>query len=478
MLRSLLAAVLVGLSVLAEPASAQTFTQAEFGLQSGGDCPQFAVRERAGRTMVPIGCVAAGTVGPSLKLMPGTVSMQGPLPAVDMSLSKIENPNAIMLGAGNTIAFCPALSCVTIPDAGHQRASFLVSAHTQDDGHSEEQTLAVMTTVDKGFHKKYAASTSYAVGDNVIVGNASYRALTSGVTSPSSPPPGTTPSTSNFTFQDGGVRWLWINETAIAGAKVGIYNELKAIPGAGGVWGQANNVQLMPGVKPTFMANIELDTANHSGTECALGQANCYGLWLNQGGSARSTAGLYISSFNCASGVNCDSSWATFWAQRFAGERLASESNIEMDTTNGRRGLSFGGFTGASFTDQAILDKSTSPVSLQISGSKSVSSIVDDANSPTALNIAGNKSFAAIYEHSSTPAGISLDGIYSRAQIEGRNWSVDPVGFGKFSGINIGSGAPPSSTAPCNTGDIRTGSDWFYVCVATNTWKRSALSSW
>lgn len=37
---------------------------------------------------------------------------------------------------------------------------------------------------------------------------------------------------------------------------------------------------------------------------------------------------------------------------------------------------------------------------------------------------------------------------------------------------------PASATATGNAGDICWDSNYIYVCVATNTWKRSALSTW
>jgi hypothetical protein len=37
---------------------------------------------------------------------------------------------------------------------------------------------------------------------------------------------------------------------------------------------------------------------------------------------------------------------------------------------------------------------------------------------------------------------------------------------------------PASVTDPCNKGDIRFSLDHIYVCVATNTWRRSALNTW
>jgi hypothetical protein len=37
---------------------------------------------------------------------------------------------------------------------------------------------------------------------------------------------------------------------------------------------------------------------------------------------------------------------------------------------------------------------------------------------------------------------------------------------------------PASATDTGNTGDICWDANYVYICVATNTWKRSALSSW
>lgn len=49
------------------------------------------------------------------------------------------------------------------------------------------------------------------------------------------------------------------------------------------------------------------------------------------------------------------------------------------------------------------------------------------------------------------------------------------------SGSNLrleGSATPASATASGVTGDIRWDADYIYVCTATNTWKRTALSTW
>ncbi|AMB47849.1 hypothetical protein [Methylobacterium sp. AMS5] len=452
MIRSFRAA-LVALAVAAAgmigaPATAQTFTLAETGLQNAGACPQFAVRDRASKAMVPLGCIDAGSA--TWVLNAGRL-VSGGLAPLDLDLAGVFNPNAVRLAPGNRVSFCPQLACVRGPYDNsinpayfdHQRASLLVSSETNLGIEAEEQSLAVTTTIKTGFVKAYGPNKAFSTGEETTVGFAAYRAIQGGTTSANSPPPGLRPNSLPFTYTDGSVVWRWINDTAI-GAKAGIYNEVMAIEKAGGIWGQANNVQLMPGMTPTFAANLELDFANKSGKDCEIGVANCFGLWMYMGGTNKSTTGIYISSSNTAAN---NESFTAFWAQRFAGERLASESNLEMNTTNSKSGISIGGFLPAQFTERAIFENSTAPIAMQISGNKSVGSIVDDSTAPTALNIAGAKSLAGIYEHSTTPAGITLGGTYSRAQIEGNGWNVSSGGIATTAGLNLtGYLRPPTYT--------------------------------
>ena len=38
--------------------------------------------------------------------------------------------------------------------------------------------------------------------------------------------------------------------------------------------------------------------------------------------------------------------------------------------------------------------------------------------------------------------------------------------------------APASATAPGTLGDVRVTSGFIYVCIATNTWVRTELTTW
>jgi hypothetical protein len=44
--------------------------------------------------------------------------------------------------------------------------------------------------------------------------------------------------------------------------------------------------------------------------------------------------------------------------------------------------------------------------------------------------------------------------------------------------VTVSDVPPGSSGAAGATGDLALDSDWLYVCVGTNTWKRTALTSW
>ena len=50
---------------------------------------------------------------------------------------------------------------------------------------------------------------------------------------------------------------------------------------------------------------------------------------------------------------------------------------------------------------------------------------------------------------------------------------------GNVSGqVTLEGAAPGSASATGTAGDIRYDANYVYVCVATNTWKRSALATW
>ncbi|HJE24570.1 MAG TPA: hypothetical protein K8W01_13010 [Methylorubrum populi] len=423
---------------------------------------------------------------------------------LDRSLAGTKNPNTIMMGVGNRISFCPALSCIYGPPSGavrpeffdHQRASLLVSGASQDDGATQEQTLAVTTTIGTGYATPYKPRTAYRAGDNVNIGNVVYRAVQAGTSGAATTLPATRPDHLPFTVKDGSVVWEWINDSAI-NAKVGAYFETNVVDGAGAAWGAAFNYHI--NTKPRsgqFFPGVEFDYANDSGHDCAVGVTDCTAIRVGLAGNAQVTHGIQIT----GDGVGT-TGYSSIWALRINGDRVASQSAIEVDAAS-PIGLGFGssGIGGQSHSVATIQDVTAGPTSLQTAGAKTIADLVlgasgpraiqitgarsssaieDTTTSPAALNIGGKKSLAAIRDGSTTPTGILLQGAYATAQISGPGWSVAPDGGLTAASVTEPVSAPPaSSRAPCRVGQRAWDKDYEYRCVAANRWKRAALSDW
>lgn len=483
-------------SAAAQSGSVTDYKQGTIGFQRSGTQQFIGAQNATSKAMAPIGYI--DTVSGKFVSAPGRFEIKGVSP-LDLTLAGTKNPNAIMFGAGNQVSFCPALSCINGPPDGsinpafydHQRASLLVAAETQDDMHSEEQTVGITTTVSKGLLKPYTASTAYALGDNVLVGGAFggaiYRVTQAGTTSASSPPPSGRPTSVPYTYADGTARLLWINDSAIA-AKVGLYNEVKVVPGGGNSWGQANNFELAPGVIPQNLhTSLELDFSNHSGTDCVAGIANCLGLYIRMAGTNRNTSAISVE------GV--DASARSLFGVRLTGP--LADTTIDLGTS-GVTGIGIGTFTAASYSSAAISEASTAPVSLNVTGAKSLadvrlaasspiglsidgtktsSSISDTATSPAGINIAGTKSLSAIRVAATAPTAIDLsDGTYSAWQILGKGFNIDTAGNLAVPSLSETVSAPPASgTAPCSTGARRWDANYEYRCISPNKWRRTQL---
>ena len=84
------------------------------------------------------------------------------------------------------------------------------------------------------------------------------------------------------------------------------------------------------------------------------------------------------------------------------------------------------------------------------------------------LNVTG----AATFTSGITSGSLSTSGSVSI----GNNCTV--LGNGFFSTLQTSLNTPASSSSAGNAGSIRIDSDFIYVCTATNTWKRAALTTW
>jgi hypothetical protein len=61
--------------------------------------------------------------------------------------------------------------------------------------------------------------------------------------------------------------------------------------------------------------------------------------------------------------------------------------------------------------------------------------------------------------------------------VTGGNLQVNANGVYTTGSFHVNLATPASSSAPCTAGQIGADAKYIYVCVAANTWKRSALSS-
>ncbi|MGY5779977.1 hypothetical protein [Rhizobium sp. LEGMi135b] len=395
-------------------------------------------------------------------------------------------------------------------ETDNQRGTLLVAATTSDDGNSEEQTFCVLTTIATGYASTWKVNTAYSAGANVTNSGNVYRCVTAGTSAAS----GSGPTGKSASIADGSVVWQWINDAAIL-AKVGIYNEVMAIAGGGQAWAQANNFELFTGYNAPFAVNTEFDLTNNSGTDAVLGSVNYYNVWINTKGTNKSTTSLAISSDNTAN-------YAGFWGIRLNGDRLASNAIICVDAS-GAIGIGFGsgagGVLSTAFSDSVIKDSSTAPRAIRLvgsyssaaievpattpaalssSGSKTIAGIVElstsprgiqlagtyssasveaSGSSPTALSSTGSKTPAGIYEASTTPTGLYLNGTYANFQIFGTNFSVLTNGTVTTRGLRFQFNPPASSSASGTQGDVAFDANYIYVCAASNSWKRAALSA-
>lgn len=380
--------------------------------------------------------------------------------------------NGLLFAPLNAISYCPTLSCVTSPSTDHQRASALISSITQDDSHSEEQTLGVETTIQTGYAPNWTASHAYTLGQNAINGAYVYRVTTAGTSASSGGPTGT-----GSAITDGGVTWAWINNAAIA-SKVGVYNETVVLPGAGHAWSQANNFQMQSGVIPTFDVNTELDFTNNA-ANCNVGSANCLGLYLTAQGAYESTA------LETLATINTGPTYGAHFGIRLAGTYLDGDQDIS-DDASGAYGIGFGVVTASSHSGATIYDNSTSPNSLQINGTHSSSAISVNATTPAALAVGGAPGTAALWDLSSAPTSVRIAGSHTNGVYVGDGSSTTAmyVGLSAASGNSLSSSpinmAWTNSSGTENTSFIKmtpTGLDTSAAAIYPNTANTTTLGT-
>ena len=380
--------------------------------------------------------------GDSGRVSIGGSTINGPLvwlnqtPTQNTTYAQGGLTNGVIIAAGgNRVSYCPPMSCVTLPSADHQRTSALFWSTTSDDGHSEEQTVAIQTIIATGYARPWLPGTAYGVGDNVQfpAANTVYRAIQAGTSASN----GTGPTGKTADIVDGTVHWAWVNDQRI-NAKVGLYTETVVTPGAGQSWGQANNVSLRPGVVPSFNINTEMDFTNDA-AECVIGTANCNVLEMSVGGAYRSTQGIHLSS------PNTGPTYATHWGIRLNGFLLASDADIEVDSS-APVGLGFNASgLGGSHTVATIQDNSTGPTGYLVTATHSSADFAVQSASPAAFGNTGSHALGTIFDNSASPVVVNTSGTHA-AQTWG-DTSITPAALNLNGTYSLGAITTQNSTS-------------------------------
>ena len=338
-------------------------------------------------------------------------------------------PKGVFFGANNSLSFQTVISSPSgSADSDNQRGSLLISADTQDDGNSEENTFCVLTRVVTGKTVPWAQSTAYALGANVYVlaNNAVYRCVQAGTSAAS----GSGPTGTGLAITDGTCIWNWINAKAIDG-KVGIYNETVAYSTGGNAWGQANNLELEPGYGGTFATAMECDLTNNSGTDSVFGGVNYNNLYVFTKGANRSTASIEVVTTNTGSDPH-----AAIWGMHFSGPKLAQNAVISIDSP-APVGIGFGNGAGAGGAAAVAFSTAT---------------MVDSSTSPKGIVLAGTYSGIGLEVSGSAAAGISLGGTFSGWLIYSPNFQVFPSGSAIMGGgLTI---KPDATAVPASNGQM------------------------
>jgi hypothetical protein len=108
--------------------------------------------------------------------------------------------------------------------------------------------------------------------------------------------------------------------------------------------------------------------------------------------------------------------------------------------------------TGASYFE-GVLNMSDNPIVYVTSISENELGSMSTPSSGYAVWWAGTDNFP----HYTSDAGVSYD--LTKA-------------------YTVNSGAPATSTSTGTTGEIRYDATYIYICTGTNTWKRTALTTW
>lgn len=260
------------------------------------------------------------------------------------------------------------------PGPERLRYQNLMELKTSRDGDAWESALGIEFISETGYASNWSAGAVVKVGDNIVATPSgapeayTYRVLQAGTLGNSSSGwsgPNSAP------FNDGTAQIQWINYANLA-AKIAFTNTIVMRGEAGATWGNNDNFIIDKiNHKPGFVTGREIDFSNSSDWHCDLFTGStCNAITMFLGGSKRVTSGLTMGVLH----DNAEGTPVSEWGIYLAG-KLARDAVIEVNTTGGAVGIGFGRHAGiispAEFSAATILDESTSPDSIRISGKHS-----------------------------------------------------------------------------------------------------------
>lgn len=206
------------------------------------------------------------------------------------------------------------------------------------------------------------------------------------------------------------------------------------------------------GSTATASTDSSLDTAigYSSGNSLTIGRENTF---LGAYSGTGSTSGSQNVCVGTYTGTTLNDSTGVTLLGRYAGYSLYGNYNIAIGANSGRF-LSDGSTSLTGTSNSLYIGANTKG---------SANGITNEI--VIGYNATGNGS------NTVTLGNTSVTDVYAA---QGATATVNAGKF-KLSALNT---APASATATGALGEIRIDANYIYVCVATNTWKRSALTSW
>ena len=163
-----------------------------------------------------------------------------------------------------------------------------------------------------------------------------------------------------------------------------------------------------------------------------------------------------------------------------------ADTDIDLQP-DGSGSVRLGDATGSFLGSKAIIVGDTNATPLDISTKTSIKNspqtVLQLVNGTTSTAAAGSGAKIQFRNGDSNFAGFTAGTIQSE-QIDTSNHNLALAGEGSSGGVVISnlrfktSSTPASSSATGTTGAIEYDADYIYICTATDTWKRVAISTW